>query len=103
MTDIKSWGKVGKTFQSFTDPKTEDSRIMDCIRPSDGRYDCVDIDGVNGKWVKNPEGFKQLEINEKAILYLETTDWYVIRFSETGEAVPEDVTILRQEARESIK
>ena len=34
--------------------------------------------------------------------YLDETDWYVVRFAETGVAVPEDVKAERQAAREEI-
>jgi len=44
------------------------------------------------------EELKQRAINE-ARAYLSLTDWYVTRFTETGKAVPEDVTIKRAEMR----
>lgn len=34
--------------------------------------------------------------------YLKETDWYAIRFADTGEAIPADVKKKRQEAREEI-
>lgn len=34
--------------------------------------------------------------------YLRSTDWYVTRFAETGEAVPQDVTDARAAARLTI-
>lgn len=34
--------------------------------------------------------------------YLSETDWYVSRYSETGKAIPEDVTTQRASAREEI-
>ena len=34
--------------------------------------------------------------------YLAETDWYAVRFAETGVAVPEDVKAERQAAREEI-
>ena len=45
----------------------------------------------------------QSEINANARYYLASTDWYVIRQQETGQAIPEDVLSLRQEARERVK
>lgn len=38
----------------------------------------------------------------EAMEYLEKTDWYVIRFHETGVEIPENIKKLRQEARERI-
>jgi uncharacterized protein (DUF427 family) len=34
--------------------------------------------------------------------YLNTTDWYVHRMSETGKAIPDDVLEKRQTARETL-
>lgn len=45
----------------------------------------------------------QAEINQEALAYLASTDWYVVRFAETGVAIPEDVVQARAEARSKIK
>ena len=34
--------------------------------------------------------------------YLQDTDWYAIRYADTGEAIPEEVKKKRQEARDEI-
>jgi hypothetical protein len=34
--------------------------------------------------------------------YLSSTDWYAVRKAETGKAMPEDVTLARQQARDRI-
>lgn len=44
----------------------------------------------------------QDSINWKARAYLSSTDWYVIRQMETGEAVPADVTNKRAESRSQV-
>ena len=44
----------------------------------------------------------QTQINFDAIEYLASTDWYAIRFAETGVVIPADITIKRDEARASI-
>lgn len=44
----------------------------------------------------------QDKINQEALAYLASTDWYVTRFTETGVAIPDDVTTKRVEARASI-
>lgn len=46
---------------------------------------------------------EQYKINSEALVYLASTDWYVVRFSETGVAIPDDVKVKRQEARYAIK
>ena len=41
--------------------------------------------------------------NKDARRYLADTDWYVVRKTETGEAIPDDITTARQEARDRIQ
>lgn len=41
----------------------------------------------------------QDQINDEARYYLSSTDWYVIRQQETGEAVPEGILAERADAR----
>lgn len=45
---------------------------------------------------------EMLAANEEARAYLASTDWYVIRFIETGTKVPLDVSTKRTTARLSI-
>lgn len=44
----------------------------------------------------------QEQINAAARDYLSRTDWYVIRFHETGEAIPVEVLSARKESREKV-
>jgi hypothetical protein len=44
----------------------------------------------------------QARINEEALAYLSSTDWYVVRFAETGVAIPEKILVERQAARERV-
>lgn len=48
------------------------------------------------------EEFNQRKINEEARAYLALTDWYAIRFSETGEPIPGEIVTLRAQARASV-
>lgn len=45
---------------------------------------------------------QQAKSNAEARAYLTSTDWYVIRFQETGVAIPVDIAAARQAARDSI-
>jgi hypothetical protein len=45
----------------------------------------------------------QAQINAHSRAYLQETDWYVIRMTETGEPIPKDVLVKRKEARGSVK
>ena len=46
------------------------------------------------------------ELNERRIseleTYLSSTDWYAVRYAETGVEIPEDIKTARQAAREEI-
>lgn len=42
-------------------------------------------------------------INVECIGYLSSTDWYVIRFLETGFLIPDDVVFKRVECRSLIR
>ena len=50
----------------------------------------------------NPPPDPQIQINADALAYLASTDWYVVRFSETGVAIPDDIKTARQVARDAI-
>lgn len=45
---------------------------------------------------------EQITINQIARDYLRKTDWYIVRFAETGEPIPEEITTKRAESRSSI-
>ena len=45
----------------------------------------------------------QIHTNIESRMYLEETDWYVVRKFETGVAIPQEILIKRQECREAIK
>jgi len=42
------------------------------------------------------------KVNQEALSYLTSTDWYVIRQLDSGEVIPEDVKQLRKEARAKV-
>ena len=44
----------------------------------------------------------QDKVNAESLAYLASTDWYVTRFTESGVAVPADVTQARTDARLAI-
>lgn len=51
-----------------------------------------------------PETPEQLQstTNATARSYLTSTDWYVVRFAETGVAIPAEIAEARKQARESV-
>lgn len=46
--------------------------------------------------------FEKLKEIEALQSYLKNTDWYSIRFAETGKSIPEDIKRNRQIARDRI-
>ena len=44
----------------------------------------------------------QAETNATSRAYLASTDWYITRKAETGDAVPSEITTLRTAARDAI-
>ncbi len=48
-----------------------------------------------------PEQAQQIE-NERHRAYLAETDWYVVRFAETGTPIPDDIRARREAARAAI-
>lgn len=68
-----------------------------------------EIEPENGKrrfQVKIAPKPTELELRTERIVellnYLTSTDWYAVRFAETGVEIPEDVKAERQAAREEI-
>lgn len=88
---------IGQTFET-TYPveaaiwSNENNATIDIV---DGVYTIVEIPSMT-----------QEEINQQRIAelqeYLNSTDWYVARYSETGVEIPEEVKAERQKAREEI-
>lgn len=65
-------------------------------------------EAYNGSWyLKGYAPAKPQEIiNQERITeleeYLKSTDWYAIRFADTGEEIPTEIKKARQDAREEI-
>lgn len=67
----------------------------------DGKWEQRDVEQVAPVQVDTLSPQERTNLNARS--YLVSTDWYVIRLQETGQAIPADVLALRQEARESVK
>tara|TARA_R110002124_G_C8955298_1_gene513654 strand:- start:2326 stop:2535 length:210 start_codon:yes stop_codon:yes gene_type:complete len=64
--------------------------------------DSYDINGVLISSTPVPADVIQAGITEESLAYLAETDWYVTRKFETGVAIPQEILIKRQLAREAI-
>lgn len=49
------------------------------------------------------EEANRLKQNRESLKYLSDTDWYIIRFQETGVPIPQEVLDARAKAREAVK
>lgn len=62
----------------------------------------------NGSWYlsgyapEKPQKLNNQERINELLKYLNNTDWYVARYSETGVKIPEEIKIKRQKARDEI-
>jgi hypothetical protein len=100
----------GVTYPNLRDPATRAllgvTEVPDPVMP-DLRYNYVS-ENEDGSLVITPKPQEQLdqmlqgERNTTCMQYLASTDWYVTRFAETGEAVPPLVLAARSEARAAI-
>lgn len=61
----------------------------------------IPIQAAEPAAVQTPEEIRQQK-NVAARVYLTSTDWYIIRKMETGDAVPDAILIARQAARADI-
>lgn len=83
----------------------------DCIEISDTEYKNLINEQLNGYSITSDEnGFPKLikyhniaNETQNAKTYLIQTDWYYIRKLETGEEIPPEIIIKRNEARELIR
>lgn len=93
-----------KTFESYIE--VDDDEHMSIIEKAnnEGKLISGDKDG-NPILVDPPpptdEEVKQSRLNELES-YLSQTDWYAIRFADTGEPIPEGIKQKRQDARNEI-
>jgi hypothetical protein len=77
--------------------------VRECIEP-----EVIDLQEVNVpaeyelEIADISDQLAQEQVNNSARSYLASTDWYVIRFLETGIAVPAEVTSQRAAARASV-
>lgn len=109
-------------FYSKTTSGFYDSKIHDGLIPSDAvsitpEYHKELLEGQSsGKMIQadnkgyprlierpapSPEEMQAIR-NAEARAYLAKTDWYVVRFAETGQAIPDDIRAARETARASV-
>ena len=105
-----------KQDNAFFDDGIHTSIPSDAVELSDEQYDDLIVRLSDGKILSGDEAGNPILLdppppteqelreaqNARARRYLASTDWYVVRFSETGEPIPEDVKQKRAEARAAV-
>lgn len=86
--------------ESFNDKESQEKWLLEeMTRPYWNKDFVCEIEEI----LPQIEGFSQQDkTNQESLIYLSLTDWYVIRFIETGVEIPEEIKLKRQEARNSI-
>ena len=98
---------INQIFENDYPPEAAD--FCNSSQGTENACNIKEIEPLNGKRrfqiVENEKPTEQ-EINQNKIIELETylssTDWYAVRFAETGVEIPIDIRSQRQSAREEI-
>ena len=102
---------TGKTFLEAGDNRVPqaDMSVITWFQPlPEGYKRAFSEDGLPFNALIPPQTVAEIEANAQAVInsdslaYLASTDWYVTRFTESGVAVPADVTQARTDARLAI-
>ena len=98
---------VGQIFEEDYPPEAADF----CNNSQDGEKPCYireiePLEGIRRFQIVPSEKLTETEIANNRIMelenYLNSTDWYAVRYTETGVEIPGDVRQQRQSAREEI-
>ena len=89
--------------KEFRELTTEEEKKLSEARRSGKRVIYKNLDGWELEDLPQPtqEEHLQSELDDLQE-YLDSTDWYAIRYADTGETIPEAVKTQRQKARERI-
>lgn len=103
-TDLYGFGTHEESFETFKEISDEEHDRI--IKEANEVGKPIGADENGDPIIIEPPEPSQEEKDKWRLEYLENylkeTDWYAIRFADTGEAIPTDVKKKRQEAREEI-
>ena len=93
-----------KTFESYIE--VDDNKHIKIIEKAntEGKLISGDENG-NPILIDPPAPTEEERIRQRVAeleLYLSQTDWYAVRFADTGESIPPEIKQKRQEARDEI-
>ena len=98
---VKAIQRIGTyefTIHGYVTNETE----FNNIKWDHGKPDAVTWAKVKADMDKQDSFVDQAKINQAAKTYLAETDWYVIRATEGGTAVPSDITTKRAQERAKV-
>lgn len=98
------FGVFIERFESFKEISADEHMAIISKANSEGRLISADEEG-NPILVDPPPPTEE-EVNRQRLneleSYLTETDWYAIRYADTGEEIPADIKKKRQDARDEI-
>jgi hypothetical protein len=85
-------------------PHDRDTEKLVAATPyiQDGQVFTVTVEPLTQEELDAKAQNEQLRINAESRDYLASTDWYAIRFAETGIAIPDEIITARAAARAAI-
>ena len=103
-TDFYGFGTHEESFETFKEISDEEHDRI--IKEANEIGKPIGADENGDPIITEPKEPSQEEKDKWRLGYLENylkeTDWYAIRFADTGEPIPADVKTKRQEARDEI-
>lgn len=98
------WGIFKDSYKTFIEVTDEEHQRL--IDEANEKHKIIIADKDGRPVLADPPEPTEEEIKEGRIKELEnflsSTDWYAIRFADTGEPMPADIKQQRQDAREEI-
>lgn len=101
----RSFGKIDGWYPESSLNADELATELERITPEEGTSGEVQVripDQFEVEYEDISAQVEQEQINREALAYLKSTDWIVIRSMDSGVAVPEEIQLARQAARERI-
>jgi len=98
------FGVFEDRFESYKE--IDDDEHMAMIDEANSKGKLIDADEEGNPILVDPPPPTEEEISEQKLYelesYLKETDWYAIRFADTGKEIPTEVKFKRQQVREEI-
>jgi|TARA_B110000879_G_C11170302_1_gene513248 hypothetical protein len=89
-------------YEIITFTSTEKTRFWQLDKVNLTDEQCAEVQRHIDSIQVNTELTNELTQNHQARKILAQTDWYVLRFLETGTPVPDNITDMRRQARENV-